>query len=423
MKNGAYSVDLRPSNRMEILQPLLLDTYAELEDFEPSKQQMYDDTVDFGTDVTITSSPISTTSRHSVLVGQMVNQYIDNTERPYVTITLACGNKVHCAPDVLSTCPMILRSIQTDVTELLRVLPWSVHALVKRTPIWINASYSYGPRDDPRVLRHSTAHHEEGWLVQCARDRPEKARCIEIYSCFDYERMRLHWNGCGLLLHEFCHLIHQFCLGLDNPAVEKLYTEAYKSGKYEEILRRDWAGMEDDFDMAYALVDPKEFFAEMSVTYLSNGYHDLDTADKSIMEECSPPLLEPNVTNRVLRKHGIEDNPYQQRATDTFWPPHFTKYFPFYNPRTLVPKLRMVHPSWQEAALGRSCRDVTHCNKFYPFTRGQLRHHDPEVFSAMRDLWTQIAMYEDPEEEQICCLELPRCVSLIGTRVIGKWLG
>ena len=62
---------------------------------------------------------------------------------------------------------------------------------------------------------------------------------------------RLHWNGSGLLLHEFTHLIHQFCLekGLDDPRVHRLYDEASSSGRYDQVLRRDWAGMEDDHDM------------------------------------------------------------------------------------------------------------------------------------------------------------------------------
>jgi hypothetical protein len=88
------------------------------------------------------------------------------------------------------------------------------------------------------------------FLVPCsARDRPEKARGIEIYSCYDFERMRLHWNGCGLLLHELCHLIHQFCLGLDHPVVQQLYEQGRQSGNYNKTLRRDWAGLEEDYDM------------------------------------------------------------------------------------------------------------------------------------------------------------------------------
>ena len=63
--------------------------------------------------------------------------------------------------------------------------------------------------------------------------------------------MRLHWNGCGLLLHEICHLIHQFVLedGLFNETVKDVYSKARESGLYEKVLRRDWAGYDEDYDM------------------------------------------------------------------------------------------------------------------------------------------------------------------------------
>lgn len=404
MGDGRCSLTERPSNAVDMIQPLLDHHQAEKEEQKPN---VFDDTVDFGTEGTSIASPLSA-SRHSMSSvtpsTQPEFEHIDNTRLVYIPITLPCGIQVQCAPDVLSNCPMILRSIQADLTQILKILPWSVHSLIKRTKIWVNASYSYGPGDDPRVLRHSTAHHEEGWLVHCARDRPEKARSIEIYSCFDFERMRLHWNGCGLLLHEFCHLIHQFCLGLDHPVVEQFYVEAYKSGRYEETLRRDWAGKAQDFDMAYAMVDLKEFFAEMSVTYLSNGYTDLDKSNKFVMEDCCPPLLEPVVTKRVSRKHGLEDNPYHDESSDDK-----CSFLSILRRRKAVPKLRMLDPIWQEAAIGRGCRDITHCNKFYPFTRGQLKYHDPALYIAMRNLWNEIAMYDDPEEESSsCCLRLAK---------------
>jgi hypothetical protein len=90
---------------------------------------------------------------------------IDNTSLIYIPVHLPCGILVYCSPEVLSRCPMVLRSLQTDLIQCLRILPWSVHAFVRRTVIWVNFSYSYGSCDDPRVLRHSTAHHEDGWLV------------------------------------------------------------------------------------------------------------------------------------------------------------------------------------------------------------------------------------------------------------------
>lgn len=221
------------------------------------------DTVDFGT-----------------IAGTAV---IENTQLRYIPIRLACGVCAYCSPDVLSNCPMVLRSIQADLTRAFKLLPLSVHDLIHRTNLWLNwECYSYGRMATPTVLRHVTTHHGSTWLTEIAHDTPRKAKSIEIYSVVDYQLMRLHWNGSGLLIHELCHLIHQCCLedGLDNKIVEALYERATLSGKYETVLRRDWAGrtkyinddtgkkiIEEpaDVDLHYAMVDKKEFFAEMSV--------------------------------------------------------------------------------------------------------------------------------------------------------------
>jgi hypothetical protein len=321
-------------------------------------------------------------------------EMIDNTILHYIPIHLPCGVQALCSPQVLSKCPMILRSLQTDLLQILKKLPYSLHALIRRTKIWINASYSYGLRDNPRVVRHSTAHHEEAWLIHCARDIPDKSRGIEIYSSSDFLRMRLHWNGCGLLLHELCHIIHQFALndGINNDSVKEVFEGAKKSGLYDQTLRRDWAGFDDDCDMAYCLVDHKEFFSELSVTYLSDGYHELDEKDKTVMEDCCPPLLQPYVADRVLESHGISE-PLEEMKGCWSWGLSSRR----------KPKLRLVDPIFQETALARSCLDVVHCNKNYPFTRGQLRYHDPVAYSAMREIWRKIAQWDDLGDEDRFC--------------------
>ena len=411
---------------------------------------------------------------------------IDNRQLTYIPIRLACGVCVYCSPDVLSNCPMVLRCIQADLTRAFKILPLSVHELIrKRTNLWLNwRGYAYGKQANPTILRHVTTHHSPGWLMECAIDTPQKAMGIEIYSCVDYQKMRLHWNGSGLLIHELCHLIHQCCLedGLENQTVEALYERANISGKYEKVLRRDWAGkttnitngtsnsnsntsnnnfntVEEeiiiqqqqaidhqpaDFDLAYAMVDKKEFFAEISVAFLCNGYHAMDKADPNDMNDCNPPLLHPDVTERVLaaqheyktnnnakttvptsndyhyyhhvenKHHGTNDSndsktegdektlsvccraplpiihqlvrkvsfALQQRRHDT-------------NTNGYNNQLRMVDAVFQEDAISMNCINTYHCNKFYPFTRGQLQYYDPDLFDGIQNIWREIARLGD----------------------------
>lgn len=232
--------------------------------------------------------------------------------------------------------------------------------------------------------------------------------------------MRLHWNGCGLILHELCHLIHQLALpqGLDNDQVKKAYGLAKVTGLYDTIRRRDWVGKAQDFDLAYAMVwyewfdrerncfctsnnlialttvaftslqvDCKEFFAEMSVAYWSQGYDELDTQDRNRIILCSPPFMEPNVLSR-LRKKGIIDVDHhrQKKKRNCFF------QFPF-------PLAEKKHPP-------------SHCNKFYPFTRGQLKYHDPDTFRTIESLWQEVSDWEDPwhnEAEDGLCRRAPGC--------------
>ena len=69
-------------------------------------------------------------------------------------------------------------------------------------------------------------------VLQSTDDMPEKVHDIELYSCAEYQTMHRHWNGCGLILHELCHLVHHLVLtdGLDNRSVEEVYGSAMRSG-------------------------------------------------------------------------------------------------------------------------------------------------------------------------------------------------
>jgi hypothetical protein len=90
---------------------------------------------------------------------------IDNSVLVYIPMHLRCGVTVLCRPDVLARCPSVLRTINRDVQGCLDILPRSVHALIRRTKIWVNTTFYYGPHDKPRNVNHSTAHHHEGWLL------------------------------------------------------------------------------------------------------------------------------------------------------------------------------------------------------------------------------------------------------------------
>jgi hypothetical protein len=200
------------------------------------------------------------------------------------------------------------------------------------------------------------------------RDDQAKVNSIEIYNAAEYQKMRLHYNGSGLILHEMCHIIHQHVLpgGLGNAMVIEIHEISERSGKYAKVLRRDWALRDVDTDMAYCIVNHKEFFAEISVAFLADFYQDIG-AGTTVMVKCSPPFLSQVIIERVRQQQSSEGRTRSCMGV------------------TRRPSGIMVLP---------------HCSKFFPFTRGQLRRYDPRVFKCFVRLWQFIENWEDFERKR-----------------------
>lgn len=215
---------------------------------------------------------------------------------------------------------------------------------------------------------------------------------------------RLHWNGCGLILHELCHLIHQLVLqeGLENDEVMNAFGMVLEGGLYDEVLRRDWAFGEEESDAAYATINHKEFFSELSVAFLSRGYdkglkrrkrercklqlqqhghgceHGVNGNGNIVyvnrngdMELCSPPFVASDVLER-RKAMGYDDQRQFQSLEALSWMQNIQNF------------------------LTGGVNGHGHCNKFYPFTHDQLKEYDPASFKAFQQLWSEIADWEDP---------------------------
>jgi len=214
----------------------------------------------------------------------------------------------------------------------------------------------------------------------------------------------LHWNGCGLMLHEFCHLIHNVVLpdGLDNKLVIDVYEQTLSKGKYEKTIRRDWAGRKIDYDKAYALVNRMEFFAEMSVTYFSQSYPELNNKDME-MSKCCPPFLHPKIIEEYHKKFCEQSFKGNSTITKGDLKRLCGKHFLNDNDDD--------NNLWEAFLKALSniggCRNTSqrmpHCNKFYPFTRGQLKEFDPELFDSLTNIWSHILDWEDDCKDDIDC--------------------
>lgn len=333
-------------------------------------------------------------------------------------------------PNVIEKCPTILTDLENDLTSAINALPNSVHKFVQSTDVYVNCSYIYGHLTSPCKPTYSTAHHDKKWLIW-ACDKPEKTHCVEIYNCFEYQRTRLHWNGCGIILHEICHLIHQFVLndGLANTYVKELYQNANLSRKYLNVLRRDWAGRDIDRDKAYAMLNHKEFFAEMSVAYLCKSFRNLDKISLACdMIVASPPFASPTALAALQKKHGVAatahlriydrldsdsdycDDEHDNCNNDSVSPRceslGLTETKQKYSGIRMLEQMVLAclikkrHAVSVENTISSNTDggpSLAHCNKFYPFTSGQLATSDPELFDGLSHLWNAISEWEDIE--------------------------
>eukprot|EP00521_Asterionellopsis_glacialis_P008689 CAMPEP_0195285648 /NCGR_PEP_ID=MMETSP0707-20130614/3406_1 /TAXON_ID=33640 /ORGANISM="Asterionellopsis glacialis, Strain CCMP134" /LENGTH=194 /DNA_ID=CAMNT_0040345173 /DNA_START=463 /DNA_END=1047 /DNA_ORIENTATION=- len=185
--------------------------------------------------------------------------------------------------------------------------------------------------------------------------------------------------------------------GLENVIVKNAYKEAKNSGLYNKSLRRDWAGMACDEDMAYAMVNYKEFFAELSVSFLSDAYHELDEEDGTCMEKCSPPILAPGVLRRIQQSSLTQ----MTRSAENGGMEAIL----------VEPSAIMGGESSRRAQQNKNQRyvlergvlqELPHCNKFFPFTKGQFKNHDPDTYKAFLMLWTEIGNWDDEDDPGQC---------------------
>ena len=293
------------------------------------------------------------------------------------------------------------------------------------------------------------------------RDLPSKAPGIEIYNAGHYLQTRRYYNGYGLLLHEYCHVLHQFVLpnGLDNAMIQLLYQKAVKfKRQYQSVYRRDWifrgiheeqrigaatstaaeiitsslsstpttllsSSLPTEQDMAYALVNPYEYFAELSVAYLCDGYQYLDIPPNNgvttvqdahkkqdsmnccsaehpsrlgFEKFCPPLLLDAHLRDNRCETHNVRIKRWDTTPEKgcTWWScvRSLTCWF-----LQRLKDLTRIKDSvlFPPVPLKGFVERPWHCGKFYPFTKHQLRAFDLETYKVLETLWKHIEDWED----------------------------
>jgi Mlc titration factor MtfA (ptsG expression regulator) len=89
------------------------------------------------------------------------------------------------------------------------------------------------------------------------------------------------------VLHELAHAYHDRVLGFDHGEIRAAYEAAKASGRYDRVKR--WTGERETRERAYAMTDPKEYFAETSEAYF--GRNDFEPFQREELAQHDPHML------------------------------------------------------------------------------------------------------------------------------------
>lgn len=177
------------------------------------------------------------------------------------------GWKVHINKILLSEANLpatekAISLLKPQLDEIVRVVPAPAVAELKKVPLYFSPTY-------PGIRESAEYHPGAEWLKDNGRD-PAMAKGVEFtnIAVFDEDTRRMP----NFALHELAHGYHDRFLpqGADNPEIKATYAIAKAGGGYEKVERTDADGKKR-MDVAYAISNPAEYFAESTEAYFTRN--------------------------------------------------------------------------------------------------------------------------------------------------------
>jgi hypothetical protein len=149
-----------------------------------------------------------------------------------------------------------------------------VESLQKR-PIWIEFN-------NPKI-KGMQYHPGRGWLIANDLD-PRLVKHVHIPQAGELLKQSVWAKHPYVILHELAHAYHDQVLSFDNPEIVKVFDEAKANGIYDEVLLYTGRKVRH-----YALSNHKEYFAEMTESYL--GVNDFYPFVRAELKEHDPKMF------------------------------------------------------------------------------------------------------------------------------------
>lgn len=155
-----------------------------------------------------------------------------------------------------------LELLVVQLREIIRVVPAPAVQHLRRVTLWFTRTY---PGEGGRAEYHPGA----GWLRDNGRD-PAMVQGVEFTDIPDFESETRRMPN--FTLHELAHGYHDRVLpgGFSNAEIAAAYKSAKASQRYERVQRKNAAG-QVNWDRAYAMTNPMEYFAESTEAFFSRN--------------------------------------------------------------------------------------------------------------------------------------------------------
>jgi hypothetical protein len=155
------------------------------------------------------------------------------------------------------------------------ILPDEPLAKLRQIPIQLDLTHG--------ALRYAQYHPSAGWLREHGYSA-DLEKCVHIPEAAQFlsrwENQRMPW----VLLHELAHGYHDRVLGFDEPRIRAIWEKWKAKGGHDAVLMSNGAHRPH-----YGLTDHKEFFAEMSESYL--GQNDFYPFNAGELKESDPEVF------------------------------------------------------------------------------------------------------------------------------------
>ena len=162
--------------------------------------------------------------------------------------------------------------------EVVEVMPAPAVSALRKVRFWVE----WSKRPDAGAEFHVS----RGWLEKNGYN-PAKAGGIEISNSLNFVNWSRAEQPC-MVLHELAHAYHLLVLGDRHPEIAAAYRQAVERRSYESV---DYSG--GGKRQAYALVDEREYFAELSEAYFCrNDYYPFTRADLQQHDPAGYELLQ-----------------------------------------------------------------------------------------------------------------------------------